>query len=147
MIGILVNKEGVFIHHFFCRVNYDKQNWVLLAEQLLRNHTAIHVINRAQIMDDALNLAKSDLLDYEAALSVTEYLHKEMEYVPWASALTGQFNRATLLLSLLQDNITKIWPFYTQVIQKKNLLERFYFPFRSVLYQQNAEEDSRIWRL
>ena len=120
MIGILVNKEGVFIHHFFCRVNYDKQNWVLLAEQLLRNHTAIHVINRAQIMDDALNLAKSDLLDYEAALSVTEYLHKEMEYVPWASALTGQFNRATLLLSLLQDNIIKIWPGYTQVIQKKD---------------------------
>ena len=141
MIGILVNKEGVFIHHFFCRVNYDKQNWVLLAEQLLRNHTAIHVINRAQIMDDALNLAKSDLLDYEAALSVTEYLHKEMEYVPWASALTGQFNRATLLLSLLQDDI--IFKSFKTIF----LLERFYFPFRSVLYQQNAEEDSRIWRL
>ena len=141
MIGILVNKEGVFIHHFFCRVNYDKQNWVLLAEQLLRNHTAIHVINRAQIMDDALNLAKSDLLDYEAALSVTEYLHKEMEYVPWASALTGQFNRATLLLSLLQDDII------SKSFKTIFLLERFYFPFRSVLYQQNAEEDPRIWRL
>ena len=73
-----------------CRVNYDKKNWVLLADQLLRNHSAVHVINRAQIMDDALNLAKSDLLDYETALSVTGYLSKEMEYIPWTSALTGQ---------------------------------------------------------
>ena len=55
----------------------------------MEDHLAIHVINRAQIMDDALNLAKSDLLDYETALSVTGYLSKEVEYVPWASALTG----------------------------------------------------------
>ena len=57
----------------------------------MEDHLAIHVINRAQIMDDALNLAKSDLLDYETALSVTGYLSKEVEYVPWASALTGGF--------------------------------------------------------
>ena len=73
----------------FCRVNYDKENWGLLAQQLLKDHKAIHVINRAQIMDDALNLAKSDLLDYETALSVTGYLSSEVEYIPWASALTG----------------------------------------------------------
>ena len=40
-------------------------------------------------MDDALNLAKSDLLDYETALSVTGYLSNEVEYIPWASALKG----------------------------------------------------------
>ena len=61
----------------------------MLSQQLLKNHTAIHVINRAQIMDDALNLAKSDLLDYKTALGVTSYLSREVEYVPWASALTG----------------------------------------------------------
>ena len=58
-------------------------------DQLLRNHTAIHVINRAQIIDDAFNLARSNLLDYETALNVTGYLHKEVEYVPWSSAITG----------------------------------------------------------
>jgi len=73
----------------YYRVNYDKQNWKLIAEQLDRDHTAIHVINRAQIIDDALNLAKSGLLDYETALSVTNYLSKEVEYVPWVSALNG----------------------------------------------------------
>ena len=28
------------------RVNYDKRNWQLIAEQLKRDHTKIHVINR-----------------------------------------------------------------------------------------------------
>jgi len=73
----------------YYRVNYDKQNWKMLAKQLMQDHTSIHVINRAQIMDDALNLAKSGLLDYETALSVTGYLSKEVEYIPWASALSG----------------------------------------------------------
>ena len=72
-----------------CRVNYDVNNWNLIAQQLKTDHTAIHVINRAQIIDDAINLAMSDLLDYETALSMTGYLSNEVEYIPWASALTG----------------------------------------------------------
>ena len=44
---------------------------------------------RAQIIDDAINLAKSGHLDYQTALSVTGYLSKEVEYVPWVSALNG----------------------------------------------------------
>merc|ERR1712032_1456097 len=39
--------------------------------------------------DDAINLAKSGHLDYQTALSVTGYLSKEVEYVPWVSALNG----------------------------------------------------------
>ena len=50
-------------------------------------------------MDDALNLAKSDLLDYETALSVTGYLSKEVEYVPWASALTGTKSKSNEIFS------------------------------------------------
>lgn len=73
----------------FYRVNYDQQNWVLLAKQLVDNHTAIHVMNRAQIVDDALNLAKSGYLDYLTALATTAYLSKEHEFLPWASALNG----------------------------------------------------------
>ena len=72
-----------------CRVNYDKENWRLIAKTLLNNHTAIHVVNRAQIMDDAFNLAKSGLLDYDTALSMTGYLSKELEYIPWKAALSG----------------------------------------------------------
>lgn len=53
------------------------------------NHTAISVINRAQIMSDALNLARAGLLDYETALGLTEYLKKEEEYLPWTSTFTA----------------------------------------------------------
>ena len=34
-------------------------------------------------------MAKSGHLDYQTALSVTGYLSKEVEYVPWVSALNG----------------------------------------------------------
>merc|ERR1712223_1454284 len=73
----------------YYRVNYDKQNWELIIKQLNEDHTKIHVINRAQIIDDAINLARSGLLDYTIALGVTSYLSKEVEYIPWAAALSG----------------------------------------------------------
>ena len=73
----------------FIRVNYDTDNWQLIAQTLGEDHTAIHGVNRAQIMDDALNLAKSGLLDYDTALSMTAYLSNEVEYIPWKAALSG----------------------------------------------------------
>ena len=72
------------------RVNYDKRNWDMIATVLTQEHDSIHVVNRAQAIDDALNLAKSDLVDYETALSMTEYLHNEQDYVPWKAALNGR---------------------------------------------------------
>ena len=73
----------------YYRVNYDTANWKLLIKQLNDDHTKIHVINRAQIIDDALNLARAGLLDYNLALGVTSYLNKETEYIPWKAALSG----------------------------------------------------------
>jgi aminopeptidase N len=40
-------------------------------------------------LDDALELAKVGKLDYQTALSLTGYLSKETEYIPWYSALSG----------------------------------------------------------
>ena len=73
----------------YYRVNYDDRNWNLIINQLREDHTKIHVINRAQIIDDALNLARAGLMKYELALDVTSYLHKEGEYIPWEAALSG----------------------------------------------------------
>jgi len=81
----------------YYRVNYDLQNWKLLAAQLEKDHKSIHLLNRAQMIDDALNLAKSGYLDYSTALSVTGYLKNEVEYVPWASALNGLAYLNTML--------------------------------------------------
>jgi aminopeptidase N len=83
----------------FYRVNYDKKNWELIAETLKNDHKSIHVINRAQILDDALELAKVGKLDYQTALSLTGYLSKETEYIAWYSALSG--------LSHIQDMLKR----------------------------------------
>ncbi|XP_040569866.1 aminopeptidase N isoform X2 [Lepeophtheirus salmonis] len=73
----------------YYRVNYDDNTWNLIVDNLKTTHEDIHVTNRAQIIDDALNLARSGRLDYNISLSVTSYLAKENNYVPWSSALTG----------------------------------------------------------
>ncbi len=73
----------------YYRVNYDRKNWELLIAQLNSDHRKIHVINRAQIIDDAFNLARAGRLDYELALGVTGYMDKETEYIAWNSALSG----------------------------------------------------------
>lgn len=73
----------------YYRVNYDARNWHLIAKQLMTNHTAISVINRAQIMNDALNLARAGLLVYEVPLNLTKYLEREEEFLPWEATLTA----------------------------------------------------------
>ncbi|XP_017039013.1 aminopeptidase Ey-like [Drosophila ficusphila] len=69
------------------KVNYDAQNWKLLIETLTNgDFERIHVINRAQLIDDALYLAWTGEQDYEIAMRLIEYLQREREYLPWKSA-------------------------------------------------------------
>lgn len=53
------------------------------------NYSKIASTNRAQIIDDALTLARAGKLDYRIALNLTRYLINENEYVPWRSALSA----------------------------------------------------------
>lgn len=70
----------------FYRVNYDLKNWEMLTQQLLTDHTIFDSKNRAQMLDDAMNLAAAGHLSYEIALNVTKYLTKETDLIPWKSA-------------------------------------------------------------
>jgi len=47
------------------------------------------VLNRAQIIDDAFNLALANRLDYTFVLGLTKYLKNEHDVVPWYSAKNG----------------------------------------------------------
>lgn len=71
----------------FYRVNYDLGNWERLFTQLGADHQVIPVINRAQLVDDAFNLARAQLVSTSLALRTTSYLSQETEYMPWQSAL------------------------------------------------------------
>lgn len=70
----------------FYRVNYDSANWERLLAKLSSQHQDIPVINRAQIIDDAFNLARAKMVDTTLALRTTKFLDKEIEYMPWAIA-------------------------------------------------------------
>ena len=74
----------------YYRVNYDRLNWQMIINQLNKeSFRNISTINRAQLIDDALNLARAGKLDYTTALDVTSYLAHETEYLPWKAAFTA----------------------------------------------------------
>ncbi|XP_049573010.1 aminopeptidase N [Syngnathus scovelli] len=75
------NMSGYF------RINYDTDNWNRLIAVLEANHLNIPIINRAQIIDDAFNLARAKMVNVTLALRTTKYLSKETEYIPWQSAM------------------------------------------------------------
>lgn len=70
-------------------MNYDAQNWNLIVSQLKADFGAILLNNRAQLMDDGLNVARVNALPYSIPLSMARYLVNEREYVPWKAALNG----------------------------------------------------------
>uniref|UniRef100_T1DNX8 Aminopeptidase n=1 Tax=Crotalus horridus TaxID=35024 RepID=T1DNX8_CROHD len=76
-----VNVTGYF------RVNYDLENWQRLMNQLNEDLQVIPVLNRAQIIDDAFNLARAKHVGSDLALNTTRYLGLEREYLPWDTAL------------------------------------------------------------
>ncbi|XP_050580172.1 putative aminopeptidase-2 isoform X1 [Bombus affinis] len=85
----------------YYRVNYDTISWNRLINALKStDHTLIHVTNRAQIIDDLLNLARADWITYGLALNGTTYLLKEQDYIPWKAFFTGM----NFLLQRYQGN-------------------------------------------
>ncbi|XP_065223050.1 aminopeptidase N-like [Planococcus citri] len=67
----------------YYRVNYDPENWKLLIDQLMEDHTKIHVLNRAQLIDDALTLAEDQLINCTIASRLIKYLNNETSIIPW----------------------------------------------------------------
>jgi aminopeptidase N len=70
----------------FYRVLYSQHNYRLLTNYLRsENHTNIHPLNKAQLLDDSLNLARAGVLSYTTALDLTTYLEFETDLIPWLS--------------------------------------------------------------
>ncbi|XP_050459320.1 aminopeptidase Q-like [Cataglyphis hispanica] len=68
----------------YYRVNYDSQNWELITMYLYSDkYTNIHVLNRAQLVDDAFHLLLSHQIHSSIFWDITKYLHHETDYVAW----------------------------------------------------------------
>lgn len=71
----------------YYRVNYDLQNWNAISAVLNSdNYNQIHVLNRAQLIDDCLSFADGGYLSYDVLLNLLPYLEREIEYTPWYAA-------------------------------------------------------------
>ena len=75
----------------YYRVNYDIENWKLIIKHLNdpQRYHEISQANRAQLIDDAMNLARAEILEYTTALEVTKYLNHERDFVPWKTAINN----------------------------------------------------------
>lgn len=72
----------------FYRVNYDFESWNRIIHGLkASHHDGIHELNRAQIIDDLMNLGRSDHVPYCTVFNMLEYLKSEANYIPWEMAM------------------------------------------------------------
>lgn len=68
----------------YYRVNYDLPSWLKLINILNSDkYELIPPINRAQIVDDVLNLASAGYLEFGLAFKAAHYLVRENSYLPW----------------------------------------------------------------
>ncbi|KAG7171432.1 Aminopeptidase N-like 3, partial [Homarus americanus] len=128
----------------YYRVNYDSNNWALITDQLKADHEAIHVINRAQIIDDALNLARAGRLPYEVVLRIIEYLKREKEFVPIKAALNGlsylqmMMKTTTGYGALKKYLLALVTPLYEAVGFEDNLMDPQLQQYKRVLALSTA---------
>uniref|UniRef100_H3CNZ7 Aminopeptidase n=1 Tax=Tetraodon nigroviridis TaxID=99883 RepID=H3CNZ7_TETNG len=108
----------------YYRVNYDQGNWEKLLDTLNTSHESIPVINRAQLVDDAFNLARAKIISTELALRTTTYLKNEREFMPWESAIDNldffylMFDRSEVygpLQTYLRNQVTPLFQHYKNV--------------------------------
>ncbi|KAJ8681953.1 hypothetical protein QAD02_017745 [Eretmocerus hayati] len=122
----------------FYRVNYDKGNWERLVKLLNSDHfTKLSVPNRAQIIDDSLNLARAGYIDFEIALRATQYLTRETNYVPWQSF----FKAIGYVASRVRGNgeIEKLFANYV-----RSLVEE---PYKKIGFNESNSRNSHMDQL
>ncbi|ROT69094.1 putative Aminopeptidase N precursor [Penaeus vannamei] len=115
----------------YYRVNYDDHNWNLIIQQLKKDHQVICPINRGQIVDDAMNLARAGHLSYKLALDVLPYLRNEGEYLPWATGarkfvyIESMFRRRSGFGALKRYLLDLVLPLYESVGFDNNIEDSF----------------------
>ncbi|KAK0167934.1 hypothetical protein PV327_001785 [Microctonus hyperodae] len=101
-----VNSTGYF------RVNYDENNWELIANALIENPTTFPSSVKASLVDDVLSLAFVGSTTYATAFNVINYLKNESQPEPW----TALMRHAIKLNLVLYD--TPVYPSYQEFMRK-----------------------------
>ncbi|XP_029162710.1 aminopeptidase N-like [Nylanderia fulva] len=93
----------------YYRVNYDDENWRRISHYLNHDdYTKIHVLNRAQIIDDAFHLMIAGQLNSSIFWDIILYLNREEDYIAWYpmfKALEYMFGTSFLVLKEKHGNL------------------------------------------
>lgn len=93
----------------YYRVNYEPKNWLQIVVHLNSDKFIdIHLMNRAQLIDDSMTLAFDGYLPYDFALGILQYLQQETDYMPWRAA-SAHLDKIDIMLkgSPLQDKFRR----------------------------------------
>uniref|UniRef100_A0A5S6QEP3 Aminopeptidase n=1 Tax=Trichuris muris TaxID=70415 RepID=A0A5S6QEP3_TRIMR len=88
----------------FYRVHYDEANWQLINMQLQVQHELVDSKSRAQLLDDAFNLARNGKMSYHLALDMTKYLPQEVDVSVWRVAARHIEHLHLMLSSTRHEN-------------------------------------------
>ncbi|XP_025263027.1 aminopeptidase Q-like [Camponotus floridanus] len=78
------SKPGDFYQRGYYRVHYDTANWLKIAQYLnSEKYSNIHVLNRAQIINDAFHFAIEKKLEFSIFWELVSYLAQETDYIAW----------------------------------------------------------------
>ncbi|XP_067212340.1 thyrotropin-releasing hormone-degrading ectoenzyme-like [Linepithema humile] len=97
----------------YYRVNYDSDNWQKLADYLYKNYTDIHVLNRAQIIDDAFYFLTQGQLKFYLFWNITKFLFEDADYVAWYPMIKAV------------EYMMCMWPVQNTTAIKKEVTDRF----------------------
>ncbi|XP_068631137.1 membrane alanyl aminopeptidase-like [Battus philenor] len=90
----------------YYRVSYDLDLWDRIIEALEdpERREEIHPLNRAALIDDALNLARASKLGYDVALRLVLTMEHETEYAVWKAFVRNMDFLRKHLMALVDDN-------------------------------------------
>ncbi|XP_070155132.1 aminopeptidase N-like [Polyergus mexicanus] len=116
----------------YYRVNYEPKNWRSIAKYLnSANYAKIHVLNRAQIIDDAYYFLSIGQLDLDIFLELAKYLSQETDYVAWYP-----------MIKVLED-MSSIFPILDERVDlvKKSMQEILDGVLEQIGYEEHSEDN------
>ncbi|XP_071559311.1 aminopeptidase N-like isoform X2 [Temnothorax nylanderi] len=114
----------------YYRVNYNNENWLKIARYLKsENYKKIHVLNRAQIIDDAFHLMITNNLKSDIFWDLANYLSQETDYIAWYPMFKAM------------EYISYLFPFSENKQLKIKVLNQLRPVLRKIGYEEYSEDN------
>ncbi|EFN78367.1 Aminopeptidase N [Harpegnathos saltator] len=117
----------------YYRVNYEEKIWIEIAKYLDEaDYTKIHVLNRAQIIDDAYHFVMDNSLYYVTFYKLISYLWRETNFIPWHS-----------MMNVLQY-MSPFFNYPESDYFKSLILDRMDSVLNTIGYNENPKDDEML---